>query len=191
MNLEDLRPYLTDPVWFRREPGGIHGVAHVTRVLIWSAILVHRIGNPAAMRWRELYWAASTHDVGRIDDWTDPGHGASSADWAVANLAHRRPMAAPADLSFVAELCTWHEVADDRIERLSLELLLLKDADGLDRVRLGDLDPARLRTQHAARLARDTQRLYEATGETDDAEHVLETAIRLGIGALSPDFADI
>lgn len=189
MNLEDLRPYLTDPVWFRREPGGIHGVAHVTRVLIWSAALAHRIGNPAAMRWRELYWAASTHDVGRIDDGIDAGHGARSAEWVLTNLTHQRPLAAPADLSFVAEICTWHEVADDRIDQLSLELLLLKDADGLDRVRLGDLDPNRLRTQHAARLARDAQRLYEATGETDDAEHVLETAIRLGISTLSPEYA--
>ena len=41
---------------------------------------------------------------------------------------------------------------------------LLKDADGLDRVRLGDLDPDYLRHAEARGMVRFAQRLY---GDTD------------------------
>ena len=186
MNLEYLRPFLTDPTWFRREPFGIHGVGHVTRVLIWSAILANRIGLRSAMRYEELLWAASTHDVGRLDDGTDRGHGTRSAGWISEHLVAKRPAARNVDLGFVAELSTWHEIPDDNIRRLSLELLVLKDADGLDRVRIYDLDARRLRTQHAARLADAAQLLFDRTRYAGSAEEVLQTAIDLGFPGSLP-----
>ena len=180
MRLDDLRPYLTDPAWFHREPFGIHGVGHVTRVLIWSAILSNRFGDPAAIRYEELLWAASTHDVGRWDDGVDSGHGARSADWIGANLVAQRPDAGRADIGFVQELSTWHQVSDEKIGNWSLELMLLKDADGLDRVRIYDLDPRRLRTQQAARLANEATKLFQATQYLEPALAVLDVAIELG-----------
>ncbi len=179
MRLEALRPYLTDPDWFHREPFGIHGVGHVTRVLIWSAILSSRFADPASFRYKELLWAASTHDVGRWDDGVDSGHGARSADWIGANLVAQRPKAGRTDISFVQELSTWHQVSDDEIVKWSLELMLLKDADGLDRVRIHDLDPQRLRTQQAARLADDAEKLFLATRHLESASDVLDAAIGL------------
>ncbi len=181
MRLVDLRPYLTDPAWFQREPFGIHGVGHVTRVLIWSAILSNRFGNPSSFRSEELLWAASTHDVGRWDDGVDSGHGARSAEWIGVNLVAQRPEAGRADIGFVRELSTWHQVPDDRIEHWSLELMLLKDADGLDRVRIYDLDPRRLRTQHAARLADAAEELFQTTRHLESADAVLDAAITLGL----------
>jgi hypothetical protein len=174
----DLDRFLPDEAWFRHRPRGIHGTPHTTRVLVWAAVLASRIGRPNALRRDELLWAAAVHDVGRLDDGIDRGHGRRSADWVLADLTRKRPEAATCDLKLVAELCTWHEIADDRIERLSLELLILKDADGLDRARIGDLDPDRLRFQHARRLVEAAERLERATNAYDriGAEEVLEAA---------------
>ena len=52
---------------------------------------------------------------------------------------------------------------DRAIARLSLELVILKDADALDRARLGDLDASRLRLARAQRLIEPAERLEEAT----------------------------
>lgn len=177
----DLRPYLTDATWFRREPYGIHGITHVTRVLIWSAVLADRFGKAPALRVPELYWAAATHDVERIDDGTDHGHGERAAAWVASRLVAERPLAAGADPRFVAELDRWHEVTDREIGRWSLELLLFKDADGLDRVRIHDLDPRYLRTQLAPQLAGQAKRLMEMTTGLRDPAAVLDVAVELGI----------
>lgn len=177
----DVRPYLTDPAWFRREPFGIHGITHVTRVLVWAAVLADRFGTAPALRVLELYWAAATHDVERIDDWTDNGHGERAAAWVASRLAAERPLAARSDLGFVAELDRWHEVTDRKIGSWSLELLLFKDADGLDRVRIHDLDPKYLRTQVASQLADPAARLMEATMELRDPAAVLDIAVEQGL----------
>ena len=176
----DLDRFLPDEAWFRFRPRGIHAVPHTSRVLVWAAVLAERIARPEAIRREELLWAAAVHDVGRVDDGIDRGHGRRSAEWVVAHLGEVRPAAGACDLEFVAELCTWHEVADHEIDRLTLELLLLKDADGLDRVRLGDLDPERLRFQHARRLVSAAERLERATDNYDlvSAEDVLRGARR-------------
>lgn len=176
----DLDRYLPVEAWFRYRPRGIHGAPHTTRVLIWTAILARRIGRPAAIRREELFWSAAVHDVGRVDDGLDRGHGRRSAEWVVDRLGAERPAASTCDLEFVAELCAWHEIDDEDIERLTLDLVLLKDADGLDRVRLGDLDPERLRLQHARRLVEAAGRLEQATNDYGQvsAMEVLEKARR-------------
>jgi hypothetical protein len=177
----DLRPYLTDPAWFRREPFGIHGITHVTRVLIWSAVLADQFGCAPAIRIPELYWAAATHDVERIDDGTDRGHGERAAAWVTSRLVAERPLARKSDLGFVAELDRWHEVTDREIGCWSLELLLFKDADGLDRVRIYDLNPAFLRTQLAPQLAIQAKQLMEMTTALREPAAVLDAAVELGI----------
>ena len=181
VHASDLRPYLTDANWFRREPYGIHGITHVTRVLIWAAVLAGRFGRAPALRVPELYWAAATHDVERIDDGRDPGHGERAAAWVSTRLTTMRPLASDADLGFVAELDRWHEVTDREIGQWSLELLLFKDADGLDRVRIHDLNPAFLRTQLAPQLVGQARRLMEATIALREPEAVLDCAVDLGI----------
>lgn len=166
-----LRRYVPDDPWFRFSLRRIHGSAHVTRVLVWSETLAGLIGRPDALRREELRWAAAVHDVGRENDGVDAGHGDRSATWVTRELAVLRPETRDLDLAFIAELCRWHETPDRRTERLSLELLLLKDADALDRCRLGDLDPSRLRLarsrtliERAAQLERLTSRYGQVSG---------------------------
>lgn len=163
MAARDLLPYLADEAWFRFNPRGIHGAPHTTRVLVWADALAAAIAGADALRREELRWAAAVHDVGRRDDGIDLGHGRRSARWVVDHLARERPATARLDLGFVAELCRWHETPDREIGRLSLELLILKDADGLDRARLGDLDPGRLRLARSRAFIGPAERLERAT----------------------------
>ena len=178
-----LHPYLPDESWFRFNPLGIHGVPHTTRVLLLADRLAGMIAAPGAIRGEELRWAATVHDVGRVDDGVDPGHGGRSAYWVRAKLADVRPASAAINLRFVAELCRWHERQDQEIERLSLELLILKDADALDRARLGDLDPRRLRLARSHDLIDEAMRLERATNSygSISAVDVLVVAQRLGL----------
>ena len=72
--------------------------------------------------------------------------------------------------------------SDHEIPDLTNELLCLKDADGLDRVRLGDLNAAYLRSDQARSWQDAAQQLYEvAHGEgTDDPwGEVREAALAL------------
>jgi len=178
-----LAAYAPDDVWFRRSPRGIHGAPHTTRVLVWANRLAGMIAVPTALRLEELRWAAAVHDVGRINDDVDPGHGARSADWLRDHLTAARPAAAGVDLEFVAELCRWHETRDDAIKSFTLEMMILKDADGLDRCRIHGLDPRRLRLTRSHDLVQDAERLERAT---DDYGRVGAADVLAADGRLFP-----
>ena len=64
------------------------------------------------------------------------------------------------------------------------ELAVLKDADGLDRHRIGDLDPRYLRTSAGRSLVESARELVRATslpGGTDQWTEVRAAASRMGI----------
>ncbi len=180
----DLEPYLPDERWFRFAPRGIHGAPHTARVLVWASVLADQLAGPDALRRDELLWAASVHDVGRENDGIDAGHGARSAAWVSTRLPNERPATSLLDLPFVAELCQWHETSDHQIPCLTLELVILKDADALDRCRIRDLDPERLRLASSRRLVEPAVALERATNRygTTTAGDVLAAASRLWPG---------
>lgn len=184
MRVGHLAPYLPDERWFRFAPRGIHGAPHTSRVLIWADRLARIIGPSGALRGEELRWAAAVHDVGRMDDGIDRGHGSRSAAWVVERLPELRGETRALDLGFIAELCRWHETRDDEIERLSLELVILKDADALDRCRLGDLDPERLRLSRARTLVAPAERLERRSQDYGrvTAVEVVKAAEAMSIG---------
>lgn len=160
-----LRPFLPDEAWFARDPRGIHGVGHVTRVLFWADVLAATQEAPLLLD--ELRWAAACHDVGRENDGHDPEHGKRSGDWVLANLAELRPEAASCDLEAVAALCRCHIAPCDRPGVPPLELAILQDADALDRARfryVDRLDPSYLRLPASHLLADFAQDLVDALG---------------------------
>ena len=68
----------------------------------------------------------------------------------------------------IASACD-HHVQDDRDSGWDHPVLwYLKDADGLDRVRLYDLDPSYLRHKEARRWLKEAELLYRATADLDD-----------------------
>ena len=60
-------------------------------------------------------------------------------------------------------------------------LWVLKDADGLDRVRLGDLDPRRLRTPEARALVSQAEELVRRTRKYRDPVDIWSEAFRMGL----------
>lgn len=162
-----------DPAWFER-PDGIHGISHTRRVLIHAqAIAAARDIDPD---WFEsLVLAAAWHDVGRRHDGREPEHGHNSV--AKVRLLGLHTGVPPTILARALFAIQWHSVSDHlavdhaagldpghRPEPGTLlrVLWLLKDADGLDRVRISDLDPEQLRYEESLRFVdRATQLLHE------------------------------
>ena len=177
----DLARYLPDDGWFRFAPRGIHGAPHTTRVLVWASVLADRLAGTGALRRDELLWAAAVHDVGRENDGIDAGHGTRSAAWVRDRLRTERPESASLDLAVVAELCAWHEIRDLDTPHLTLELVILKDADALDRCRIFDLDSTRLRLAVSHRYIEPAVAIERATNRygTTTAADVLVTASRV------------
>ncbi|HAX25263.1 MAG TPA: hypothetical protein PK593_10175 [Thermomicrobiales bacterium] len=181
-----LDQYIPERAWFDRQRtrdyAGMHGIGHITRVLVWSAQIADRF--PEALRREELFWAAGLHDIKRWTDGGDRDHGVRASAWVLAEFANVRPAAAAGlDLSFVAELCVGHQCPDRLIDYWSDELRILKDADGLERVRIHDLDPRRLRLQDISpsleSRAWDLMKRSVADGNTAPA--VREVAVEMGL----------
>lgn len=160
-----------DPAWFRRASGydasaSIHGMAHTRRVMIHARAIAQAEGFLA---WEQeaVFRAALWHDIGRTDDSADYYHGAKSAGKVLALGIHQglEPLVYETALFAV----THHSGSEAHGERAARRLEFfrlqgesfrrvlipgdsalrvfqaLKDADALDRVRLGDLDESYLR----------------------------------------------
>jgi len=155
--------------WFLRPDGayGIHGIGHTRRVCVHVLRLSGALG--VTRRLRDLTLAAARwHDLGRTHDGVEPEHGARSVK-RVRELGLADELVAtgelpPADLRLVRFAIHYHSLDDASARRAATQhaatgpdalalLWLLKDADALDRVRLGgggDVDPAYLRHPCAA-----------------------------------------
>lgn len=105
-------------------------------------------------------WAAAVHDVGRLTDGRDAGHGSRSAEWVEANGTLLEPGLTLPQQEQLAYICRWHVPDDNSAPEMTAELACLKDADGLDRVRIWDLDPRRLRSAAARDLAKAAKQLF-------------------------------
>ncbi len=168
----DPLAYPLDPAWFER-PDGIHGVSHTRRVLIHAqAIAVARDIDPDWFV--SLVLAVAWHDIGRTHDGREPEHGPNSAE-KVRRLGLGSGVEAET-LARTLFAIEWHSVPDpvaiDRaialgprhrpeVGTLLRILWLLKDADGLDRVRISDLDPGQLRYHESLGLVERAHQLLE------------------------------
>ncbi len=162
--------------WFTMQPPSpLHGLGHSARVMVWTTVLAGEgpLFEPAL-------WAAACHDLRREDDGADPEHGFRAGAWVRSRLQQmlREP---PADLELIARACDWHVCPDRRSDWDHPTLWLLKDADGLDRVRLGDLDRRFLRHEETRRRVGDAQRLFDATARTQGPKEIWQAAQRLGL----------
>jgi hypothetical protein len=144
---------------------------HTRRVMIHAEEIATALGAEPRVR-EAAVLAALWHDIGRTDDGGDYYHGAKSAGKVVGLGLHRGLPPPVVELALLA--VTHHsggeeygvraaeEFPDDPDAAL-LVFRILKDADGLDRVRLGDLDVTRLRLPGSDRRvdrAEDLLRLH-------------------------------
>jgi HD superfamily phosphodiesterase len=130
-------------MWFARS-SELHGVRHTQRVHIHAQRLVRELSCPESDA-RLVLAAALWHDIGRVNDGWDPQHGELSATRVVELDLHAS--LAGSDAGLVLFAVRYHcrddehgelsAVGEDDPERARRILRLLKDADALDRVRLG------------------------------------------------------
>ena len=133
--LEDLE--------FHQE-SSIHGVEHSARVLLMCLIIAEELNLSMGDR-RILATAAIYHDTKRTHDWVEPAHGRASKDYYHSDVTNPDPL--------VEFLCEYHCLPDEegyqeirnnrklnKNKDKSTRLFnVFKDADGLERVRLGDI----------------------------------------------------
>lgn len=138
----------------------MHGLGHIERTMLQGAFCAMAEGLDETDT-QLLLECCSYHDVGRINDWVDDLHGHRSAS-RLGELTGRTGE----ELLLLQGAVDAHSRRDKELEaiidgyaaadrsRAIMLAQLLKDSDGLDRVRLGDLDPKYLR-RDASRLRTD------------------------------------
>ncbi len=138
--------YEPKPEWFQMSPTGIHGIGHETRVLILAELLGRARQHKEIIEPEILRWAAITHDTQRTNDGIDSQHGERAAIWVSNNFPHLE------QIDGIAYVNRWHVPDDQFAPKMTPELKVFKDADGLDRWRLGDLCTDFLRTEEAKEI---------------------------------------
>lgn len=153
-------------------PTGIHGLAHTRNVLL-MALLLGQLTNLDLKDLRVLAETALYHDIGRSNDNFDPEHGKASFEKAEELNLFQVPDEEKSLVRFLIEthcmddqqgmtlLDQWTDV--DRERALNL-FKVFKDADGLDRVRIMDLDARQLRLPESWELLLMTRQLLDFPG---------------------------
>jgi uncharacterized protein len=155
----------SDPAWYLAPPTVLHGEAHAARVMVWANLLAHwlRISG-VAVDMGVVRWSALLHDVRRRDDGSDPLHGERAAAWIEAGGVPALHALGDLRVAMIAFCCRWHVPPDDAAPSLTPELICLKDADALDRARLGPTQVGRLRLREARLLRPHAADLFALTG---------------------------
>lgn len=152
---------------------GIHGVGHIRRTLL-LALLMAYIDKVSDQQTRILAYASVYHDIGRKHDGKDEYHGYVSYQKAteqglLCGLEAK-------EVRIIKELIERHAIDDSRAfslesvdedirEEVWFLLRYFKDADGLDRVRIHDLNISYLRTEIARQMPLVAQYLLVAFSE--------------------------
>ena len=173
MSLEDVRALIPLPdqdmvpqpeLFLHRSY--LHGQAHVARVLVHALRLIEATNaeEEAPRLWAAVY----LHDIARRHDGGCKRHGADA--WArLVSLPDTQALLVrggvrPEDHAAIEAAVTRHCNGEpSRGEPHYRLMALLKDADGLDRVRLGDLRPEWLRHDEARTMVDFAQRLFNET----------------------------
>ena len=160
--LESLCP----PAEFFTHQSRIHGQAHVARVMVHAFLLVDALGleELSSSVWGAVYF----HDIAREHDGVCLHHGQYAVEKA-DTLPHVKALLAKGGVASedweviavaVENHCREEIPRDDPHWTLTA---ILKDADGLDRVRLGDLDPRYFRFPVTHEFVSFAQALYQET----------------------------
>lgn len=146
---------LIDPNLFKN-PNGIHGVNHAKRVLFLSLINAsyHKLDERTAY---SVGYAAIYHDIGRVNDCCDISHGYRSWE-KIEKLKLLKDKVSFRELFLIREAIENHCRPDNNSS--SMIYKILKDCDGLDRVRLGDLNTNYLRLDMSHSLVDVAKYLY-------------------------------
>lgn len=171
-----IDPFVPLPQHFRHA-SRVHGQAHVARVMVHALRLIEATGweHEAARLWAAVY----LHDLERTHDGPCQRHGAAAVERWETQLPLQIHILSggvlESDYAAIAHAVDVHCRPDsDEPSRDHPDwplVALLKDADGLDRVRLGDLDPSYLRLPQSLEMVGFAQALFDLThGEIPEGE---------------------
>lgn len=180
-DFEKCSAFLREKVTFFRPESPLHAMDHTDRVLLYALVLCEAIfpGNERARK--ILSHAAMFHDTRRKDDSHDTGHGARAA-------IYYRQFCRHTGLEYFPEadaIMRFHDIPDkigikgisakfnERAEEVLPLYRIFKDADALDRWRLGPdgLDINYLRNEEAKKLVNFSRELFEKWGGNPLSEH--------------------
>jgi hypothetical protein len=145
----------------------LHGQAHVSRVMVHAFRLIEATGwsTEAPRLWAAVY----LHDLARTHDGVCYRHGGDAMK-KFETMPDTRALFAQggvreSDYAMIHTAVVHHSLSkelnrDHPHWRLTS---LLKDADGLDRVRLGDLDPRYLRNAESRDMVPFAEALFQQT----------------------------
>lgn len=143
----------------------IHGIGHIYRTMIACALLAERLHMPRAGLL--AFCGAYIHDLGRKWDGVDDMHGADAVKYHFDrfNALWDRYGLTEDERKMVKDAVTQHSTTewmttDDEGYDV---MAILKDADALDRCRIGDLNPRWLRYQQSNALIEAIENLFENT----------------------------
>lgn len=148
-----------------------HGLNHNIRVLLFAFYLSKKI-NLNEEDFRIIMDACKYHDVGRINDLYDEKHGLRSSEM-IDQIIDDQIYKNKENLNNLKAIIEYHSIPDREIDkvyrkyklndltRYKLLAKILKDADGLDRVRLSvnnksfcNLNPRYLRLEESKKLVK-------------------------------------
>jgi len=151
-----------------------HGPGHIGRVMLLGAIIAMQ-QNFSERETELLLIACGYHDIGRISDYRDEQHGKRAADLlpAIPGLG-----VTAGEMTCVQAAVATHSTNDEKIDAFAKEYGVtaedaelcrklckgLKDADNLDRVRIGDLDVRHLRFDESKRMKPTAEAIYRLHG---------------------------
>ena len=179
-----ISPFIPLPEHFRHR-STVHGQAHVARVMVHALRLIEATGweHEASRLWAAVY----LHDLERTRDGHCTRHGAAAVErWEAQEPLQVHLLSGgitEADYRAIAHAVDVHcRVEEDEPSRDHPDwplVALLKDANALDRVRLGDLDPSRLRLPQSRQMVEFAQLLFDVTnGDIPlGAEHFAELTV--------------
>lgn len=152
------------------EPEGIHGINHAARVM-YLALTISKLENYNESDRDILIAASKFHDIGRISNSVCLIHGKfSNIKMDEYNLINEFSIEEKGILKYVVHNhCIHDEHTLDNIDIFNIEdreravrlLMSFKDSDGLDRVRVNDLDSKYLRNKSSKELVNLAESLFE------------------------------
>ena len=161
-----------------------HGQGHVARVMVHAFRLIEATGlvDEGSRLWGAVY----LHDMARTHDGFDEVHGMhavmrvnESTDLQERLIAHGVQSDDPSMLLAVMMHCLPDDHSAYGGKPIWPLLSLLKDADALDRVRFGDLEPAYLRWEATKGMIGFAQDLYNQTRRIKEGPNHFSDVVRV------------
>lgn len=152
------------------EPEGIHGINHAKRVM-YLALTISKLEDYNERDRNILITASKFHDIGRINNNVCLIHGKlSNIKMNEYSLLNKFSDEDESILKYVVHNhCRHDQDTLDNIDAFHIEdreravrlLMAFKDSDGLDRVRVNDLDPNYLRNDSSKKLINLAEYLFK------------------------------